>query len=70
MRTASAADGKFHLSVENIKVRSVEHIEADYLLIASGNSRQVGMDNLFFFIFISMVKCLKCFCWIVFVTGL
>lgn len=56
MRTASAADGKFHLSVENNKVRSVEHIEADYLLIASGNGRQVGMDNLFFFIFVSMGK--------------
>ncbi|KAF3443185.1 hypothetical protein FNV43_RR12866 [Rhamnella rubrinervis] len=40
VRTVSAAGGKFHLSIENNKVRSVEHIEADYLLIASGNSRQ------------------------------
>nr|XP_024928933.2 uncharacterized protein YtfP isoform X3 [Ziziphus jujuba var. spinosa] len=40
VRTASSVDGKFLLSVENNKLRSVEYVEADYLLIASGNSRQ------------------------------
>lgn len=56
MRTASSVDGKFLLSVENNKLRSVEYVEADYLLIASGNSRQVGLDNLFLFILMPMFK--------------
>lgn len=56
MRTASCVDGKFLLSVENNKLRSVEYVEADYLLIASGNSRQVGLDNLLFLVLMPMVK--------------
>ncbi|KAG5527213.1 hypothetical protein RHGRI_028197 [Rhododendron griersonianum] len=41
--TASmTAGGKFLLKIEKHTVDSVEHVEANYLLIASGSSRQVG----------------------------
>ncbi|KAI8533847.1 hypothetical protein RHMOL_Rhmol10G0041700 [Rhododendron molle] len=41
--TASmTAGGKFLLKIEKRTVDSVEHVEANYLLIASGSSRQVG----------------------------
>lgn len=35
------ADGKFLLKIEKRTVDSVEHAEANYLLIASGSNRQV-----------------------------
>ncbi|XP_065877952.1 uncharacterized protein [Euphorbia lathyris] len=34
------ADGKFHLKIEKRSVDFIESVEADYLLIASGSSRQ------------------------------
>lgn len=40
--TASmTAGGKFVVKIEKRTVDSMEHVEADYLLIASGSSRQV-----------------------------
>lgn len=45
MVTASPTDGqKFLLGIENRTPSSVEYIEADYLLIASGNGKQVVKD--------------------------
>lgn len=45
MVTASPTDGqKFLLGIENRTPNSVEYIEADYLLIASGNGKQVVKD--------------------------
>lgn len=45
MVTASSTDGgKFLLGVENRTFSSPEYVEADYLLIASGNSKQVVID--------------------------
>lgn len=40
-------NGKFLLNVQQQLANHVEHIEADYLLIASGCSRQVVVDILF-----------------------
>lgn len=45
MRTASANSGKFLLGIGKQTTSSVEYVEADYLLIASGNSSQVGKDK-------------------------
>jgi hypothetical protein len=43
--TASPTDGqKFLLGIEKRTPSSVEYIEADYLLIASGNGKQVVID--------------------------
>ncbi|GMN42377.1 hypothetical protein TIFTF001_011595 [Ficus carica] len=40
VKTASANGGKFLLSIEKLTASSVDYIEADYLLIASGSSSQ------------------------------
>lgn len=37
--------GTFLLKIEKRTIDSVEYLEADYLLIASGSSRQVVMDD-------------------------
>lgn len=43
--TASpTAGGKFLLGIEKRTFSSPEYVEADYLLIASGNSKQVVID--------------------------
>ncbi|KAG5527420.1 hypothetical protein RHGRI_028342 [Rhododendron griersonianum] len=39
---STTAGGKFLLKIEKRTVDNVEHVEANYLLIASGSSRQVG----------------------------
>lgn len=45
MITASPTDGgKFLLGIEKRTPSSVEYVEADYLLIASGNGKQVVID--------------------------
>lgn len=44
VKTASANDGKFLLGIEKNASSSLEYVEADYLLIASGSSSQVGLD--------------------------
>jgi hypothetical protein len=46
--TASAAGaGKFILKIEKRTLSYVEHVDADYLLIASGSSPQVVMNKWF-----------------------
>ncbi|PON95878.1 FAD/NAD(P)-binding oxidoreductase family protein [Trema orientale] len=44
VRTASADGGKFLLGIGKQTTSSVEYVEANYLLIASGNSSQVGFS--------------------------
>lgn len=40
---SSTADGKFAIKLEKHSLDYVEHVEADYLLIASGSSKQVSL---------------------------
>lgn len=40
---SSTGGGKFTVKIEKRSIGLVEYVEADYLLIASGSSRQVGM---------------------------
>ena len=42
---SASAGGKFLLKFEKRTLNSVELVEADYLLIASGSSQQVWMDE-------------------------
>lgn len=51
---STTVGGKFLLKIEKRTINSVEYLEADYLLIASGSSRQVVMDNRLICIFMSM----------------
>lgn len=46
--------GKFLIKLEKHTKNLVEYLEADYLLIASGSSRQVVMDFGLMFVFSSM----------------
>lgn len=41
------SNGKFLLEVKQQLADHAEHVEADYLLIASGSTRQVVVDNRF-----------------------
>lgn len=45
VKTASADGGKFILGIQKNSYAPVEHVEADYLLIASGSSSQVNTDT-------------------------
>ena len=45
VKTASANGRKFLLGIEKLTACSVEYVEADYLLIASGSSGQVGLEK-------------------------
>ncbi len=48
MTAASATGGgKFILKIEKRTINYVEHVDADYLLIASGSSPQVVMNKWF-----------------------
>lgn len=40
---SSTSDGKFAVKLEKRSLDYVEHVEADYLLIASGSSKQVSL---------------------------
>ena len=44
------AGGKFHLKIEKCTIDYVEYVEANYLLVASGSSRQVVFCCMFFYI--------------------
>lgn len=42
---SASASGKFLLKIEKRTLKSVELVEADYLLIASGSSQQVWING-------------------------
>lgn len=48
VKTASASGGKFLVGIQKNSSTPSEHVEADYLLIASGSSSQVGTELLVF----------------------
>lgn len=57
MTSASAnAGGKILLKVEKRTINLVESIEADYLLIASGSSKQVCLTNVAFPILVEVYE--------------
>lgn len=49
--TSIVDNGKFHLKVEKRTIDFVEHLEAKYVLVATGSSKQVKKFILLFFVF-------------------